>query len=200
MRFWVLILVGLLIVGSEAQSSDDGVGNAGEFVSKLNADFASQPGLRSVHAETSDGALHLKGNVPLFEDERQAIKKASRGSLLVVSHIVVQTTSIADRSLRAQLENRLNEQNLHSLRVRVKHGVVIVKGQIADPAQHELAHDQQNSGGKGCGRSDKRNEMSQERSSCLQSILAALGQLGRQFREQEDCGFGFCAHPNLGWP
>jgi osmotically-inducible protein OsmY len=136
----ILFAISAVAMSTPAQTSNSkSLSQSDSVLSTVNGDFARDPGLRDVKITISDGYVHLRGTVEVLEDARQAIKKVNQSGTSngVISHIVVRAPTVPDAFLRLQVEEKLHQLQLDSLRIRVRRGVVRISGTIPEERQHE---------------------------------------------------------------
>ena len=135
-----IVFVVVCITAGFSQSTYTPVDEIGSrAVSKLNAEFARDPALRTVRAEMSDEFVHLRGTVTRLQYSRDAVKRvlADRRIKGVFNHIVVQSEAVPDAVLRGRLENTLNTHGIHAIKLSVKRGLVHMRGTVSGEEQHE---------------------------------------------------------------
>lgn len=105
--------------------------------SKLREEFAEDAKFDKVHPVVRGGLVSLKGSVPLFEDKWLAGRKARAVDHVgkVKNEIIVKTQWIPDGVLRMQLKRDLHNHEVDGVGLKVRKGVVTVRGTV--PANRE---------------------------------------------------------------
>lgn len=116
-----------LVYNGRAQRVDHSNSN----LDAIRQEFAEDNRLHALTIEISDGYVYLSGSVDLLEDARQAVKKVQEKHVAgVINKIKVRTPSIPDSALRLQVETKLKDLEVDSVRVRVRRGIVNIQGTI----------------------------------------------------------------------
>ena len=105
--------------------------------SKLREEFAEDAKFDNVHPVVRGGVVSLKGSVPLFKDKSLAGRKARSVDHVgkVKNEIIVKTQWVPDGVLRMQLKRDLRNHEVDGVGLKVRKGVVTVRGTV--PANRE---------------------------------------------------------------
>ena len=110
------------------------------ILGKLSEEFAEDARFDKVHFTVRAGTVSLKGSVTVLEDKRQAARRARAvdhvGS--VTNGITVETRRLPDGILRIQLKHELRKQGLNGLKLKVRRGVVTVRGTVPSNRERVL--------------------------------------------------------------
>lgn|SRR5215469_2333117 len=131
----LLVVVGLLIVVKTGPVLGQERGSASETLAEVTAQLANEERFRNLTVEITDGIggiVSLRGTVALLEDKRQAVQKVQETNdvRIVLNHIRVETERINDGLLRLQLRECLAEEHNVRIKIKVKKGVVTIKGTV----------------------------------------------------------------------
>jgi len=107
------------------------------ILGKLQEEFTEDARFENVHFTVRAGFVSMKGSVVLLEDKRQAARKANEVDHVraVTNNITVIPPRIPDFALRMQLKHDLRKQGFGGLKLKVRKGVVTVRG--AEPSNRE---------------------------------------------------------------
>ena len=113
----------------------------GWILDKLSDEFAHDAPFGNVQVAIGGGAVSLHGSVALLEDKRQAVRKATNTDHVrrVKDYVVVKTRWVPDGTLRMQLKHELRSHELDGLRVKVRKGVVTVRGPMPSSRERVLS-------------------------------------------------------------
>lgn len=113
----------------------------GWILGKLSDEFAHDAPLVNVQVAVGGGAVSLRGSVALLEDKRQAVRKATDTDHVrtVKDYVVVKTRWVPDGTLRMQLKHDLRSHEFGGLRLKVRKGVVTVRGPIPSSRERVLS-------------------------------------------------------------
>lgn len=110
------------------------------IVGKLSGEFTEDAGFDKVHFTVGAGSVSLKGSVTVLEDKRQAERRARAVDHVrtMTNDISVDTRRIPDGILRIQLKHDLRKQGLNGLNLKVRRGVVTVRGTVPSNRERVL--------------------------------------------------------------
>jgi hypothetical protein len=113
----------------------------GSIQGKLSEQFAEDAKFANVHIAVRGGVVSLKGSVALLEDKRQAVKRASivEHVRVVKNDIVVKTSWVPDGILRVQLKHDLRNHELDGLGLKIRKGVVTIRGTVKSSREQVLS-------------------------------------------------------------
>ena len=113
----------------------------GWILGKLSDEFAHDAPLDNVQVAVGGGVVSLRGSVALLEDKRQAVRKATNTDHVstVKDYVVVKTRWVPDGTLRMQLNHDLRSHELGALRLKVRKGVVTVRGPMPSSRERVLS-------------------------------------------------------------
>ena len=140
----VLLLVTLVLVILTKASPVLGQlrGRASQILAEVTAQLADEERFRNVTVEVADdfaGIVSLRGTVALLEDKRRAAQKVQEANdmRVVLNHIQVETERIDDGLLLQQLRERLVEEQSSHIKLKVKKGIVTIRGDVRHVSQRE---------------------------------------------------------------
>ena len=109
----------------------------GWILGKLKEEFTQDNRFDDVHFTVGAGFVSLRGSVALLEDKRQAARMAATVDHVrrVNNDITIATPLIRDSRLRMQLKHDLRKQGINGLKLKVRKGVVTVRG--TEPSDRE---------------------------------------------------------------
>jgi hypothetical protein len=112
----------------------------GSILGTLSEQFAGDATFADVHFAVGGGVVSLKGSVALLEDKRQAVKRANTVEhvRVVKNDIVVKTHWVPDGILRMQLKHDLRNHEIDGLRLKVRKGVVTIRGTVKSSREQVL--------------------------------------------------------------
>jgi osmotically-inducible protein OsmY len=104
---------------------------------RLGEEFTEDAKFDKVQPVVRGGVVSLKGAVPLFEDKWLAGRKARAVDHVrkVKNEIIVKTPWVPDGVLRMQLKRNLRNHEVDGVGLKVRSGVVTVRGTV--PANRE---------------------------------------------------------------
>lgn len=100
------------------------------ILGKLSEQFAENLRFDHVHFTVGAGCVSLKGSVAVLEDKRQAATRAGAVDHVrtVTNRVTIETPGVPDFVLRMKLKHDLRNQGPHGLKLKVRKGVVTVRG------------------------------------------------------------------------
>lgn len=111
-----------------------------QMLAEVSQQLAMEDRFKNLRVEVEDGTVRLRGTVAVLEDRRQAVQKAHSVNdvkLVVVSHIKIETERIGDGMLLKRLQERLAEDHNNHIRLKVKKGVVTIRGIVRHDTHRE---------------------------------------------------------------
>ena len=107
------------------------------IIENLDAQLASDGRFRDVRVEVNEGIVLLTGAVKILEDKREVLKKVSETEHVrsVKDQVAVKTVWIPD--VRKQLYQKLQTGQANGVRLKVRKGVVTMRGEIRTQADRE---------------------------------------------------------------
>ena len=138
----LLFALALVILTKTSRVSGQPRGRASETAAEVAARLADEERFRNVTVEVADdlaGIVSLRGTVALLEDKRQAVQKVQQANdvRIVLNLIKVETERINDGLLLEQLRERLAEKQSNHIKLKVKKGIVTIKGNVRHDSQRE---------------------------------------------------------------
>lgn len=110
-----------------------------QMLAEVSQHLAMEDRFKNLRVEVEGDTVRLRGTVAVLEDRRQAVQKAHSVNdvKLVVSHIKIETERIGDGMLLKRLQERLAEDHNSHIRLKVKKGVVTIRGIVRHDTHRE---------------------------------------------------------------
>lgn len=113
--------------------------NDASILSGLTSWVSSDARFRNVQVEVTGGVVSLKGSVRLVQDRRDLVKEASQTDHVrsVNDQLSVDTVWMPDRFLRKELYEKLQNEQINGIGLKVKKGIVTVRGEVQTQAHRD---------------------------------------------------------------
>jgi osmotically-inducible protein OsmY len=131
--------IALMILGASWVTDKATTRNDASILSALASRISNDERFQNVQIEVAGSIVSLKGSVRLVQDRRDLVRTASHADHVrsVNDQVSVDAPWTPDRFLRKELYEKLNNEQINGIGLKVKRGIVTVRGEVQTQADRE---------------------------------------------------------------
>jgi osmotically-inducible protein OsmY len=133
--------IAVTLVGASWVTDQAATRNDAFILSALTSKISSDERFRDIQIEVAGSIVSLKGSVRLVQDRRDLVTTASQADHVrgINDQVSVDTPWTPDRFLRKELYQKLQNEQINGIGLKVKKGLVTVRGEMQTQADREHA-------------------------------------------------------------
>jgi osmotically-inducible protein OsmY len=131
--------IAVSLLGASWVADKTATRNDTSILSALTSKISSDERFRNVQIEVAGSVVSLKGTVRLVQDRRDLVRAASQTAHVrsINDQLSVNTVWTPDRLLRKELYEKLQNEQIDGVGLKVKKGIVNVRGEVQTQADRD---------------------------------------------------------------